>query len=77
MVYMLWPSRTGGRQAMAMPGMSGHSVPNPALALVLALFMLGYILWNADQLATRTLVRAGGYEQPASRRRSGAWVWDR
>ena len=30
---------------------------NPAIALVLALFMLGYILWTTDQLAT--LSRAG------------------
>jgi hypothetical protein len=67
MVYMLWPSRIGGHQAMAMPGMTAHSVPNPALALVLALFMLGYILWNADQLATRALVRAGDTSsQPAA-----------
>ena len=43
---------------MAMPGMSGTAAgANPALALVLALFMVGYILWTSDQLAA--LSRAG------------------
>ena len=38
---------------MAMPGMSGPAeAGNPALALVLALFMAGYILWTTDQLAS-------------------------
>jgi hypothetical protein len=37
-----------------MPGMasSGASASFPALALVLALFMLGYLLWTTDRLAT-------------------------
>lgn len=55
MLYMIWPSQTVGR--MAMPGMSGHS-SNPALALVLALFMVGYILWTTDQLASRSRLPA-------------------
>jgi hypothetical protein len=55
MVYMLlpvgsWPSSHG--PAMAMPGMSqGTTIGNPALTLVLALFMLGYVLWAIDRLA--------------------------
>ena len=35
-----------------MPGMSqGTTTGNPALTLVLALFMLGYVLWAIDRLA--------------------------
>jgi len=55
MVYMLlpvgsWPSGHG--PAMAMPGMSqGTTMGNPALTLVLALFMLGYVLWAIDRFA--------------------------
>ena len=55
MVYMLLPvgSRPSGRGAgMAMPGMSqGAATGNPALTLVLVLFMLGYALWAIDRLA--------------------------
>jgi Domain of unknown function (DUF5134) len=55
MVYMLLPvgSWSSGRgPAMAMPGMSqGTTIGNPALTLVLALFMLGYVLWAIDRLA--------------------------
>jgi hypothetical protein len=41
-----------------MPGMSRAGAPaNPALAFVLALFMLGYVLWTTDQLATLRRVR--------------------
>jgi hypothetical protein len=36
---------------MAMPGMSQDTTGNPALTLVLALFLLGYILWAIDRLA--------------------------
>lgn len=55
MVYMLlpvgsWPA--GHDPATAMPGMSqGTTIGNPALTLVLALFMLGYVLWAIDRLA--------------------------
>jgi hypothetical protein len=55
MVYMLlpvgsWPSGRG--PGMAMPGMSqGTTAGNPALTLVLALFMLGYVLWAIDRIA--------------------------
>ena len=37
---------------MTMPGMSqGTTAGNPALTLLLALFMLGYVLWAIDRLA--------------------------
>lgn len=54
MVYMLlplgsWPA--GHDPAMAMPGMTqATTAGNPALTLVLALFMLGYVLWAIDRL---------------------------
>jgi len=44
---------------MSMGEMSGSGLAaNPAIALVLVLFMLGYILWTADQLAARSRGRA-------------------
>lgn len=55
MVYMLlpvgsWPP--GHRPGMAMPGMSqGATTGNPAITVVLALFMLGYVLWAIDRFA--------------------------
>jgi hypothetical protein len=54
MLYMLVPARQAGyAPAVAMPGMSGPAAgSNPAIALVLALFMLGYVLWTTDRLAT-------------------------
>jgi hypothetical protein len=54
MLYMLLPARPEGHApAMAMPGMSGPAAAgsNPAIALVLALFMLGYVLWTTDRIA--------------------------
>ena len=78
MVYMLvpvgsWPSGHG--PGMAMPGMSqGATIGNPALTLVLALVMLGYVLWAADRLAhlprtpapaTARAAAAGRSSQPA------------
>jgi hypothetical protein len=64
MVYMLavlpgsWPAWSG--RAMAMPGMGGGRAAAggslSALAMILALFMIGYVLWTADQLTA--LVRA-------------------
>jgi hypothetical protein len=61
MVYMLLPSRpVSGAQGMAMAGMSGPALgANPAVTLVLALFMLGYVLWTTDQLATLSRARTG------------------
>jgi Domain of unknown function (DUF5134) len=63
MLYMLLPSRPADSgPAMAMPGMisSAGVPPNPAAAFVLALFMLGYVLWTTDQLATLQRARAAG-----------------
>ena len=57
MVYMLvpvgsWPASRAGQ--MPMPGMSpGAAAGNPALTLILVLFMLGYALWAADRLTSR------------------------
>ena len=73
MVYMLlpvgsWPSGHG--PGMAMPGMSqGATAGNPALTLVLALFMLGYVLWAIDRLASlsRTPTPATARETTALR----------
>jgi hypothetical protein len=62
MVYMLlpvgsWPSGHG--PGMAMPGMNqGATAGNPALTLVLALFMLGYVLWATDRFARLSRARA-------------------
>ena len=74
MVYMLvpvgsWPAGHG--PGMAMPGMSqGATAGNPALTLVLALFMLGYVLWATDRLArlsrARTAAPALGAAVPRS-----------
>jgi hypothetical protein len=62
MLYMLLPATPASHgPAMAMPGMSGPAdAGNPALALVLALFMVGYILWTTDQLASLSRARAAG-----------------
>jgi hypothetical protein len=57
MIYMLLPAGRGPGTAMA--GMSGPgSAGNPAIALVLALFMLGYLLWTTDRLASMSRARA-------------------
>jgi hypothetical protein len=71
MIYMLLPARSAGhdsRMPMAGTG-SGPTTANPALALVLALFMLGYIIWTADRLTSqrRTPSAVTGREAPASR----------
>ena len=62
MIYMLLPagSRPSGRgPGMTMPGMNGGAAAgNPALTLLLALFMLGYILWTIDRLAALSQARA-------------------
>jgi hypothetical protein len=72
MIYMLavlpgsWPGWSG--QAMAMPGMGNASVTAggslPALAIILALFMIGYVLWTADQLTTRVRAPATATSGP-------------
>jgi hypothetical protein len=62
MVYMVlpvgsWPSGRG--LGMTMPGMSQDTTAgNPALTLILALFMLGYVLWAVDRLAVLSRARA-------------------
>ena len=62
MLYMLLPlhgSRPAYGAGMAMAGMGASAASAgsfPALAVVLALFMLGYIVWTTDRLAA--LVRA-------------------
>jgi Domain of unknown function (DUF5134) len=59
MLYMLLPlhgSRPGhAGPGMAMAGMGSSASPAasfPALAVVLALFMLGYLVWTTDRLTT-------------------------
>jgi hypothetical protein len=50
MLYVLWPA-AGGRSGM--PAMAGHAgliAGNPAIALVLAVGVFGYLLWAIDQL---------------------------
>ena len=66
MVYMLvvlpgsWPGWAG--RAMAMPGMGGGPAAAggsfSALAVILALFMIGYVLWTADQLSAQVRATA-------------------
>jgi hypothetical protein len=57
MIYMLFP--VGHGPGTAMPGMGRPgSAGNPAIALVLALFMLGYVLWTTDRLAVMSRARA-------------------
>jgi hypothetical protein len=62
MLYMLLVVRGAQqRTGMAMPGMgtSPSSTEGfPALAVVLALFMLGYVMWTTDQLASLARARA-------------------
>jgi Domain of unknown function (DUF5134) len=63
MIYMLLPAGSalaGHPPAATMAGMSGPAGPaagNPALTLVLALFMLGYLLWATDRLTTLSRAR--------------------
>jgi Domain of unknown function (DUF5134) len=65
MIYMLLPA-AGPRPAragpaMTMPGMSAAPSPAagfPALAAVLALSMIGYIIWTTDRLAALARAKA-------------------
>jgi hypothetical protein len=64
MLYMLLPAASSrpahGRAGMAMPGMGASAGPAgsfPALAVVLALFMLGYLVWTTDRLASLARAR--------------------
>jgi hypothetical protein len=62
MLYMLLSEPVAQhRPAMAMPGMGAAARAQagfPALAVVLALFMLGYVLWNGDLLASLARAKA-------------------
>jgi Domain of unknown function (DUF5134) len=74
MIYMLVPAGGSGHgQVTAMAGMtSAAPTANPALALLLALFMLGYIMWTADRLTGQHRPRSlaeGGALAP----RAAAW----
>jgi hypothetical protein len=78
MVYMVlpvgsWPSGRG--PGMTMPGMSqGTTAGNPALTLLLALFMLGYVLWAIDRLAVLSRATAAAMPRPAAVRSPRAAV---
>ena len=55
-----------------MPGMStcpGQPAAFPALALLLAMFMLGYLLWTTDQLATGARAAAAAAATPQTQPR--------
>lgn len=70
MVYMLRPAGSlaaghgPGMTMAAMSGPGGAGPGNPALALILALFMVGYILWTTDRLAALSRARAAGPAEP-------------
>jgi hypothetical protein len=73
MVYMVLPvgSWPGRGPRMTMPGMSqGTTVGNPALTLVLALFMLGYVLWAIDRFAVLSRTAAAATPRSAAAVRS-------
>jgi hypothetical protein len=75
MIYMLVPA--GRSPGTAMPGMSQSAMAgNPAIALVLALFMLGYLLWSTDRLASMSRSRpdATVNPPPATTARPGSGV---
>lgn len=75
MIYMLVPAtgRSHG-QVMAMAGMtSAAPTANPALALLLALFMLGYIVWTADRLTGQYRPRSVTSGGEALAPRAAAW----
>lgn len=73
MLYMLLalPARPG-TPGMAMPAMTatGAAPSFPALALILALFMLGYLLWTTDRLATRARARTAAAAPPRIQQRA-------
>ena len=80
MLYMLLPVHgpgpAHGQAGMAMGGMGAYAGPAgsfPVLAVILALFMLGYIVWTTDRLASlaRARVAAAGSGRDGQ---SAAWV---
>ena len=79
MLYMLWPTGAS-RHVSSMPAMAGHPgviAGNPAIALVLAVGMLGYIVWAIDQLLSRArsaparTAAAAGTDDMGTRRDAG------
>jgi hypothetical protein len=73
MLYTLLARPAGPRTSgMAMPGMAGpgSAAGFPALALVLALFMLGYLLWITDRLAARARAVAALAATPQTQHRT-------
>jgi hypothetical protein len=65
MIYMLMPAGADHAPAMAMAGMaSGAPTANPAVALVLALFLLGYVVWTADRLTRQPWLHAAAAVSP-------------
>jgi Domain of unknown function (DUF5134) len=70
MLYMLLAVReTRPGAGMAMPGMGtspSTSAGFPALAVVLALFMLGYIMWATDELASLARANTSVQGQPGA-----------
>lgn len=56
MIYMLIAVPAGPHQQMPMPGIGGADAAAGmgfrALAVVLAFFMVGYVIWTADQLTS-------------------------
>ena len=70
MLYMLLPVHgprpAHGGAGMAMAGMGASAGPAgsfPALAVVLALFMLGYIVWTTDRLTSLARARTATVSQ--------------
>jgi len=53
MIYMLVPVRSDNAGRMAMAGMASASTANPVVTLLFAVFLVGYVLWTADQLTAR------------------------
>jgi Domain of unknown function (DUF5134) len=53
MLYVLWPAATGGTGMSGMAEHAGAISGNPAIALVLAVGMLGYLVRATDQVLSR------------------------
>ena len=78
MLYMLLPVHgpgpAHGQAGMAMGGMGAYAGPAgsfPVLAVILALFMLGYIVWTTDRLASLARARTAT-EGPGRNRGRGS-----
>jgi hypothetical protein len=53
MLYVLWPTATSRTGMSGMAANAGAISGNPAIALVLAVGLLGYLVWAVDQLLDR------------------------